>query len=85
MIAHYILGKKIFSYQFFSKNGELTAYHDQKLTNELEEKRWRNKLILQKQINFVYQRQQNKCYPQRCLLAHFKAILDFSRSEFTCP
>ena len=30
-------------------------------------------------------RQQNKCYPQRCLLAHFEATLDFSRSEFTCP
>ena len=23
--------------------------------------------------------------PQRCLLAHFEATLDFSRSEFTCP
>ena len=29
--------------------------------------------------------QQNKCYPQWCLLAHFEGTLDFSRSEFTCP
>ena len=29
--------------------------------------------------------QQNKWYPQRCLLAHFEATLDFCRSEFTCP
>ena len=28
--------------------------------------------------------QQNKWYPQRCLLAHFEDTLDFSRSEFTC-
>ena len=27
----------------------------------------------------MYHRQQNKCYPQRCLLAHFEATLDFSR------
>ena len=32
-----------------------------------------------------YHRQQNKWYPQRCLLAQFEATLDFSRSEFTCP
>ena len=35
--------------------------------------------------DILYHRQQNKCYPQRCLLAHFDAALDFSRSEFTCP
>ena len=29
--------------------------------------------------------QHNKCHPERCLLAHFEATLDFSRSEFTCP
>ena len=23
--------------------------------------------------------------PQRCLLAHFETIFDFSRNEFTCP
>ena len=33
----------------------------------------------------LYHQQQNKWYPQRCLLAHFEAILDFSRTEFTCP
>ena len=32
-----------------------------------------------------YHQQQNKWFPQRCLLAHFEATLDFSRSEFTCP
>ena len=32
-----------------------------------------------------YHRQQNTCYLQRCLLAHFEATLDFSRSKFTCP
>ena len=26
----------------------------------------------------------NKWYPQRCLLAHFEATLDFRYSEFTC-
>ena len=26
--------------------------------------------------------QQNKWYPQRCLLAHFEATFDFSRSTF---
>ena len=31
----------------------------------------------------MYHRQQNKCYPQSCVLAHFEATLDFSRSEFT--
>ena len=25
-----------------------------------------------------------KWYPQRCLLVHFEATLDFSHSEFTC-
>ena len=29
--------------------------------------------------------QQNKCYPQRCLLAHFEANFDCSLSEFICP
>ena len=33
----------------------------------------------------VYHQQQNKWHPQRCLLAHFEATLDFSRSEFNCP
>ena len=33
----------------------------------------------------LYHQQQNKWYPQRCLLAHFEATLDFSRREFTCP
>ena len=33
--------------------------------------------------HFMYHRQQNKCYPQRCLLVHFEATLDFSCSEFT--
>ena len=33
----------------------------------------------------MHHRQQNKCYPQWCLLAHFEATFDFSRSEFTCP
>ena len=33
----------------------------------------------------LYHHQQNKCYPQKCVLAHFEATLDFSRSEFTCP
>ena len=33
----------------------------------------------------INHRQQNKCYPQRCFLAHFDATLDLSRSEFTCP
>ena len=23
--------------------------------------------------------------PQKCLLVHFEAVLDFSRTEFTCP
>ena len=32
----------------------------------------------------MYDQQQNKWYPQRCILAHFEATLDFSRSEFTC-
>ena len=31
----------------------------------------------------MYSQQQSKWYPQRCLLAHFEATLDFSRSEFT--
>ena len=26
----------------------------------------------------MYHRQQNKCYPQRCLLAHFEGTLDFN-------
>ena len=38
-----------------------------------------------KVTRIMYHHQQNKCYPQRCLLAHFEATLDFSRSEFTCP
>ena len=29
-------------------------------------------------------KKQNKWYPERCLLAHFEAIFDFSLSEFTC-
>ena len=29
----------------------------------------------------MYHQQQNKWYPQRCLLAHIEATLDFSRSE----
>ena len=33
------------------------------------------------QITSWYHRQQNKCYPQRCLLAHFEASLDFSRTN----
>ena len=33
----------------------------------------------------TYHRQQNKCYHQGCLLAHFEVTLDFSRSEFTLP
>ena len=32
----------------------------------------------------IYHRQQNKCYPQRCLTG-LKVTLDFSSSEFTCP
>ena len=36
-------------------------------------------------LDTMYHRLQNKWYPQRCLLAHFEAALDFSRSEFTCP
>ena len=28
--------------------------------------------------------QQNSCYPQRCLVAHLEATLDSSWSEFTC-
>ena len=35
-------------------------------------------------LKSMYHRQQNKCYHQECLLAHFEATLDFSRSEFTC-
>ena len=35
--------------------------------------------------NSGYHQQQNKWYPQRCLLAHFEATLYFSRTEFTCP
>ena len=27
----------------------------------------------------MYYQLQNKCYPQRCLLAHFEATLDFSQ------
>ena len=33
----------------------------------------------------MYDQQQNKWYPQKCILAHFEATLDFSRSEFTFP
>ena len=33
----------------------------------------------------MYHCQQNKWYPHMCLLVHFEATLDFSRSEFTCP
>ena len=33
----------------------------------------------------MYHHQQNRCYPQSCLLAHFEATLDFGRSEYTCP
>ena len=33
----------------------------------------------------IYHHQQNKLYPQRCLLVDFKSTLDFNRSEFTCP
>ena len=32
----------------------------------------------------MYHQQQNKWYPQKCLLVHFEAPLDFSRSEFNC-
>ena len=32
----------------------------------------------------MHHEQQNKWYPQMCLLAHFDAALNFSRSEFTC-
>ena len=35
-------------------------------------------------VEAMYRRQQNKWYPQRCLLANFEAVLNFSRSEFTC-
>ena len=35
--------------------------------------------------DLVYSEQQSKWYPQKCLLAHFKATFDISRSEFTCP
>ena len=31
-----------------------------------------------------YNHQQNKWYPQKCLLAHFEDTLNFSSSEFTC-
>ena len=31
----------------------------------------------------MYRQQQNKWYPQRCLLAHFEATLDFSHIELT--
>ena len=31
-----------------------------------------------------YHQQQNKWYPYWCLLAHFEATFDLSRSEFTC-
>ena len=30
----------------------------------------------------MYHRQQNKCYPQWCLLAHLDVTLDFNSSEF---
>ena len=33
----------------------------------------------------MYFCQRNKWYPQRCLLAHFEATLDFSSNEFICP
>ena len=26
----------------------------------------------------IHYRQQNKCYPQKCLIAHFEGTLDFS-------
>ena len=39
----------------------------------------------QESESFVYHRLQNKCYPQRCLFAHFEATLDFGRIEFICP
>ena len=32
----------------------------------------------------MYHQQQNKEYPQRCLLDPFEATLDFNCSEFTC-
>ena len=31
----------------------------------------------------MYHRQQNKYYPQKCLLVQFEASFDYSRSEFT--
>ena len=32
----------------------------------------------------LYYQQQNKWYPQMCLLAHFEATNDIIRGEFTC-
>ena len=33
----------------------------------------------------MYHRQQNNCYPQRCLLAYFEATLDFSLNKIYLP
>ena len=46
---------------------------------------WSDTPFLHMHIISRYHRQQNKSYPQRCLLAHFEVTLNFSRSEFTCP
>ena len=59
-----------------SSNGWLVGSNDSTHNNDL---------VMTTNIASRYKRQQNKCYPQRCLLAHFEATLDFSRSEFTCP
>ena len=37
------------------------------------------------ELRFFSHHPQNRCYPRRCLLAHFEATLDFILSEFTCP
>ena len=46
-------------------------------------KEWKNIIYESSYELCLNHDQQNKCNPQRCLLAHFEATLDFSRSEFT--
>ena len=38
-----------------------------------------------KLLKLMCHQQQNKWYPQMCLLARFEATLYFSLNEFTCP
>ena len=35
-------------------------------------------------VRQMYHQQQNKWYPQWCLLAHFEASINFSLNEFSC-